>query len=177
MNNRFKRFHIISGIVVMILGTLLHFTYNWSRANPFIAIFSSINESTWEHLKLLFFPMLLTTIIGSLFFFKSSNSFLCARVLGIFISISFTIIFFYTYSGIFGKNIPIVDISSFFFSVIIGEYISYNFIKNNTACNRLLAITAIFFLSVLFLIFTFIPPHIGLFKDPITETYGIQKEL
>ena len=52
----FFRFFFIS-----ILGVLLHFTYEWSNDNPAVGLFSAVNESTWEHLKLIFFPMLLLT--------------------------------------------------------------------------------------------------------------------
>lgn len=54
----FFRFFFIS-----ILGVLLHFTYEWSNDNPAVGLFSAVNESTWEHLKLIFFPMLLLTMI------------------------------------------------------------------------------------------------------------------
>ena len=50
-------------LFISVLGVLLHFTYEWSGDNPIVALFSAVNESTWEHLKLLFFPMLLLTII------------------------------------------------------------------------------------------------------------------
>ena len=60
-------FEIISTIFVMVLGTLLHFTYKWSNNNMLVGIFSPINESIWEHLKLMFFPMLITIIIGYLY--------------------------------------------------------------------------------------------------------------
>ena len=177
MKNNIKSFFIISGIIEIILGSALHFTYSISGNNNFIALFSSINESTWEHLKLLFFPMLLTTIIGYNSIYKSSCCFLCARAFGIFISISFTIIFFYTYSGILGKNIPLIDISSFFLSVIIGEYTSCILIKNSIACDKKAACIFLFILTICFFLFTFYPPHIGLFKDPVSGTYGIEKEL
>ena len=39
------------------LGVLLHFLYEWSGGNTLAAAFSAVNESTWEHMKLLFFPM------------------------------------------------------------------------------------------------------------------------
>ena len=64
-------FQIISTIFSMILGTLLHFTYNWSNNNLLVGVFSAVNESTWEHLKLLFFPMLITTILG--YFYIGNN--------------------------------------------------------------------------------------------------------
>ena len=168
MNKKIKRFHIASTIIASILGTILHFTYKWSGNNNIVAIFSSVNESTWEHLKLIFFPMLLTSIIGYFTYLKSSSSFWCSRAIGIFISMVFTVVFFYAYSGILGKNIAIIDIISFFISVILGELTSYVLMKNNIPCNKTYAITFFVAVTILFFIFTFAPPHIGLFKDPVS---------
>ena len=91
------RFQIIGVIFTIILGTILHFTYNWSNKNLLVGSFSAVNESTWEHLKLLFFPMLLTTIIGFFYFSKDILNFLCAKTIGIITAILFTITFFYTF--------------------------------------------------------------------------------
>ena len=59
MKNQSKifKFEVFSIIFVFILGTLLHFAFEWSNQNALIGTFSAVNESTWEHLKLLFFPM------------------------------------------------------------------------------------------------------------------------
>ena len=116
---KFKNYQIISIIFTFILGTLLHFTYQLSGENSVVAIFSAINESVWEHLKLLYFPMLLTTIIGYFYIGRSIPGFFCSKTIGIVSAMVFTIIFFYTYTGILGKNIAIVDISSFFIAVFI----------------------------------------------------------
>ena len=62
--NKIKKIQIFSIIFTFILGTLLHFTYKLSGNNQLVGVFSAVNESTWEHLKLVFFPMLLTIIIG-----------------------------------------------------------------------------------------------------------------
>lgn len=175
MKKNLKNFHIISVIIDMVLGTLLHFTYDLSGNNNFVALFSAINESTWEHLKLLFFPMLLTSIIGYIFFFNSNNSYWCSRLIGILISLTFTVIFFYTYSGILGKNIAFIDISSFFLSVILGELTSYFLLTQNIPCNKKYALFPLAALVFLFFTFTFNPPHIGLFKDPISNNYGVLK--
>ena len=56
-NEKIKNYQIFSVIFIFILGTLLHFTYDLSNGNQIIATFSSINESVWEHLKLLYFPI------------------------------------------------------------------------------------------------------------------------
>lgn len=166
MNYLLKRFHIISAVLVGVIGTILHFTYGWSNNSPIVALFSAINESTWEHLKLLFFPMLLTSIIGYPFLSKSFNSYWCSRAIGILVSLTFTVVFFYTYSGVLGKNIAIIDIISFFISVILGEFTSYILMNNKIHCNKISAIFLLISITALFIIFTFEPPDIGLFKKP-----------
>lgn len=164
---------IISTIFIMISGVLLHFTFEWSNKNALIGTFSPINESIWEHLKLLFFPMLITTIIVYFYAGKNISNYLCAKVQGIILAISFTIVFFYTYTGIIGTNFAIIDISSFFIAVVLGQYVAYKKMQSASSCNNLIAIIILLVLYLCFLIFTFYPPHIGLFKDPITGMFGI----
>lgn len=173
--NIILKFIIFSGIFVMILGTLLHFTYEWSGNNQFIASFSAVNESTWEHLKLLFFPMLLTTIIGFFYLEKSCPNYWCARLLGILTAILFTIVFFYTYTGIIGTNFAFVDISIFFVAVILGELVSYKVLVSSIDCNSSVALVGIILLLACFIIFTYFTPEIGLFKDPVNGLFGIIK--
>ena len=66
--NKVLKFQIFSAIFGIVLGTLLHFAFEWSNKSNLIAAFSSVNESTWEHLKLAFFPMLISTIIRIFYF-------------------------------------------------------------------------------------------------------------
>lgn len=176
MSKKIKIFHIISTILVILLGTLLHFTYKLSGNNNIVALFSSVNESTWEHLKLIFFPMFLTSIIGYFTCLKTASNFWCSRAVGVFVSLSFTVVFFYTYAGILGKNIAIIDIISFFISVILGEFVSYIFMNNNFKCNKKLSILFLYLLVICFIVFTFFPPKIGLFKDPINGDFGINSK-
>ncbi len=167
------RFQIISTIFTILLGTILHFTYQWSNNNLLVGAFSAVNESTWEHLKLLFFPMLITTIIGYFYFGKTIPNFLCAKTIGIIVAILFTIIFFYTYTGIIGTNFAVLNILTFIFSAVLGEYIAYKIIKSNFLCNKPIAILTLITLFVCFILFTFFTPKIGLFEDPLTGNYGI----
>ena len=170
-----KSYQIFSAIFSCILGTLLHFTYIWFGKNQIVGIFSAVNESTWEHLKLIYFPMLITIIIGCYYFCKSVPNFICSKTLGILVAIFFTIVFFYTYTGILGKDIPFISILSFFIAIFLGEFISYLLIINNFKCNKMLAIAVLIILFILFVFFTFNPLKIGLFKDPLNGTYGINK--
>ena len=164
---KIRNYQIFSIIFTFILGTLLHFTYKWSGENPFVGIFSAVNESTWEHLKLLFFPMLITTIIGYFCLGKSIPDFLCVKTIGILVAIAFTVVFFYTYTGVLGGNIAIIDISSFFIAAILGELVAYMLIVNSFKCNKLIATIALILLFLCFTVFTFNPPSIGLFISPV----------
>ena len=172
------RFQIFSVIFTWILGTILHFLYEWSGDNKIIASFSAVNESTWEHLKLVFFPMLITTIVGFLVIGKDNKKFWCAKTIGIILAMSFIIVFFYTYTGIIGTNFAILDIGSFFVAVILGEYVAYKIMTNDEykqKCNKRIAVIGLICILLCFIIFKYLPPHIGLFKDPISNGYGIQK--
>lgn len=171
--NYIFKFQLISSIFVSVLGTFLHFAYDLSGQNQIVSIISAVNESTWEHLKLLFFPMLFSTIIGYFLIGKGNNNFLCSKTIGIIISLLFIIVFFYTYTGILGFNVDVLNILSFFMAVILGEYIGYILMINNFSCNKYLTIFILCLLTFLFIFFTFNTPQIALFKDPITLGYGI----
>ena len=174
--NKIKNYEIFSVIFTFIFGTILHFTFNLSSGNSIIALFSSINESVWEHLKLIFFPMLITTIIGHFYFKKGVPNFLCAKTTGIVSSMFFLISFFYTYTGVLGKNFAIIDISSFFLTTIIGEYIAYRLMINKFNCNNKISSIILIVIFICFVVFTYFTPNIGLFKDPVTKQYGIVRK-
>ena len=151
------KFEVMSTVFVMISGVILHFVYEWSGNNIIVGILTPINESVWEHLKLLFFPMLVTLIIG---YFYEGENYICSKTLGIILSMIFIVIAFYTYTGIIGTNIDFINIALFFIAVLLGQYISYKNIISNKACNVKIAIILLVIISLLFIYFTFNPPNI-----------------
>lgn len=167
------KFQILSAIFIAILGTILHFAYDWSGGNALVGAFSAVNESTWEHLKLIFFPTILTIIFGYFYIGKDVKNFICAKTIGLLIALSFTVIFFYTYTGILGFNIDILNILTFFIAVILGEYSAYRLMLSNFSCNQKIAIIILAIFLFLFIFFTYNTPEIGLFRDPISGGYGI----
>lgn len=169
--NIFK-IELFNTIFALIFGVVLHFTYEWSNNNQLIGTFSAINESTWEHLKLLFFPMVITTIIGYIYSKDFVSNYLCTKTKALLISLAFIVVFFYTYTGILGTNYDIINIGSFVVAVLLAEFYTIKSVTNY-AENNLFCLCIWIILSILFILFTFYPPHIGLFKDPITNTFGI----
>lgn len=160
----------------LILGTILHFTYKWSGNNIIVASFSAVNESTWEHLKLAFFPMLIFSIIEGFFIYKEVNNYLESKTISIVNAMFIITVVFYSYTGILGYNTAVMNILLFTISIIVSELLSYklfNMINQSTILTKILSIIAIIVLTCYFIIFTYITPKINYFKDPVTQTYGI----
>jgi len=168
------RFEFINTIFITIMGFLLHFAFSWSNNNLGIGSFSAINESIWEHLKLLFFPSLITILVGSYYLKEKYPNYLSVKTKALIISLFFIVTTYYTYSGIIGTHFPIIDISIFIIGVVIEELITYKKVNKKSLSWRLYFFLLILF-TFIFVYFTYNPPRINIFKDPITDAYGIKK--
>ncbi len=177
MKKSISLWQFIGFIFTGIAGTLFHFMYDWSNQNFLVALFSAINESIWEHMKLLFFPMFLFAIIESHFFNKQYENFWCSKLIGILLGILLIPILYYTYTGIFGVSIDWINITIFFSASATTYFLETRLLKQqNTICLSPQATLIILcLLALIFVIFTFVPPHIPLFQDPVTKLYGITK--
>ena len=159
-----KKGNLIPFIFVAVLGTLLHFTYDWSGQNPIVGIFSAQNESTWEHLKLFFFPMLFLTLI-QVFFNNTQEDFIQRRTIGIVSGMLFIIVVFYTTWGIFGKLVDWWNITIYYLSLIFAFWIES---KSQEKAKRMAPYTALAILFVItfaFVMFSFNSPDVGIFYD------------
>lgn len=167
MMNKLKSLTLIGIIFVIATGTIWHFVYEWSGSSRIAGLFFPINESTWEHMKMCFFPMLLYSFYMNRKLKKTCPCITSALLTGI-LSGTFSIpIIFYTYTGILGHHCLILDISVFIESILIAFYSVY---RLTLSCrlkswqNILILLTAI--LGVCFLLFTYFPPNIGIFANP-----------
>lgn len=162
-------FHIAGCLFTIIFGTILHFTYKLSNNNKYVALFSAVNESTFEHLKLLYFPMLISSIIEFFLYGKSLPNFIPIRCISIVFGMFMIVSIFYTYTGVIGNHYLFADISLFLISVVLSFLLS--FILLNTSAfssytDNIISIVILILLTLSFGLFTFDPPNIGLFKDP-----------
>ena len=159
--------------VTSLGGTLLHFLYDWLGGALWIAPFSAVNESTFEHMKLLFWPMFIYAIIQS-FFFRDRADFWCVKLRGILFGISLIPVIFYTYNGVVGKSPDWLNISMFFIAAAASYiYETRQFNNKKVVCKSpKIAILLLCVIAALFVIFTFKPPRLELFRDPITSAYG-----
>ncbi len=157
-----------------LLGTVLHFLYEWLGKAAWIAPFSGVNESTWEHMKLLFWPMLLFALVQS-FFFRDREGFLCVKLRGILLGLALIPLLFYTYNGVIGKSADWMNIAIFFLSAAAAYiYEAFLLLNKKIECKKpKRAALVLLVIAAMFVLFTFKTPKIGIFMDPLTGTYGI----
>jgi hypothetical protein len=169
--NKLKCYTAAGAVFVMITGTLSHFIYEWSGKNFILGFFFPVNESTWEHMKLCFFPMLVYALFMNRRLKADYPCVTSALCCGILTGTGLIPVIFYTYSGILGRNFLPLDIASFLLSVLLGFSAVYRLTLSCKAASRIFwAGITVLFLSVCFLVFTVFPPDIGLFKDPTRYT-------
>ena len=156
------------------LGVLFHFLYEWSNESVFVAAFSGVNESTWEHMKLFFFPMVIFAVIES-FIFKEYKNFWNIKLKGILLGLLLIPLLYYFYNGVIGKSPDWVNIFIFVLTIfIVYLYETKQFNKRENMDKESNASFFIIILIIgLFTLFTFATPEIGIFKDPSNGSYGI----
>lgn len=166
---------LVGAIFTLILGTLLHFTYEWSGENVIVSLFSATNESTWEHLKLLAMPILLFGIAEYFIYGKQIQNFIPVKALSILLGMAVIVVAFYTYVGIIGKHFLWADIGTFVVGVIAAYCFSAHFLNTDHFSSALsvnLGWLLLIIITLAFVLCSFYPPHIGLFLDPTTQHYG-----
>ena len=159
----------ISGFIfTCILGVLLHFAYEWSNNNTIVASFSAINESTWEHLKLLYFPLLLFSLIEYFFLKTLYPNFWWAKFMGILAGLITIPVLYYTYTGIFGQSADWFNIAIFFIAVAIAFIVDTWILKKKYLHSQIpaIAIILIILIGAAFVFLTYSPIDIPLFKSP-----------
>lgn len=163
-NKSLNKKNLPSILAVAILGSLNHFLYDWTGGSSLAALFCPINESPWEHLKLLFFPFLFVTLgTAALYRFRDRRFFYC-RFLGVLCGMAFILISFYTHTGIWGTHVLILDLLIFFLGVVLSFSAARFFfraLKQIPSANVIFTLwgAGIFF----FFVFTCFPPGIPLF--------------
>ena len=114
---RFARnYHLIGVFIILLVGGPLHFVYEWMGENRVVASVAPINESIWEHLKLVYWPILLYWLAGYILFKKrrnlSAKRWFQAMALGITLSMVSIVVWYYTWKGAFSIEATWVNFSS-----------------------------------------------------------------
>ena len=90
MKRELRRWEIVGFAVTGLVGTLLHFVYGWSDGSRVAAAFSAVNESTWEHMKLLFLPYFVFAVVEFIVFSEAFRNFFAVKAVSILLGLAAT---------------------------------------------------------------------------------------
>ncbi len=160
--------------VSTLLGTILHFLYDWTGESALAAVFSGVNESTWEHMKLLYWPLFLFAVF-QYFFFREEGNYWYVKLTATVLGLMLIPVLFYTYNGMLGKSPDWVNIAIFYVSAAAAFFLEWWAFRKGLLNwkHPQLGLGAMVLVGVLFVVFTFFTPQIPLFQDPVTGGYGI----
>lgn len=170
---------VLGFIFTGIAGVILHFLFDWANQSIIVAPFSAVNESVWEHMKLLFFPMIVFAIIQNRYIGCSFKNFWCVKLTGIVLGVVLIPILYYTINKIFYSAPDFVNIAIFYVASAVSYITETRLLKKdviNCVSNKT-AIGILALISLMFVVFTFTPPKIPLFEDPITGSYGYYQKM
>ena len=158
-------------IFISIFGTFLHFLYEISNHNKLVAVFAAVNESTWEHIKIGMTP----TILWSLYYVLNTN-YLVSISLSLLTIIILIPILFYTYTYFTKKSILWIDVICFYITITTSQLV-FNYFINIETIPTIYTYLSIFLLLIeliSYLTLTYYPIKNFIFKDPISNKYGIE---
>ncbi len=167
--NKIAKSEILAFIIASAMGTIFHFVYDLTNQNFIAGLFFPNSESTFEHLKLVFFPIIIVSFIEYFFMGIRTENFVCTKLFSAILGIISTVVIFYTFIGVYGKNVDFVNILIYFVAMAIAYIFSYKKLSSDEKCFLSWNTCAIIFaaMTLMFMILSVFPPDIGLFADPL----------
>ncbi len=155
-------------------GALLHGAYDWG--GRWTAAFSSVNGSTWEHMKLLFVPVFLFSLVQMCLLGREYPYLPAARACSAFFGLGLIPVLFYTYTGVLGYRLPWADGALFLLADLGTFWLDFRLLRRSrrTALWRqVLGLAALWGLAFCFVWCTFRPPELALWQDPAAIGPGL----
>lgn len=176
MHKNVSQWQVAGFLFTSVFGTFLHFLFDLTGQNVVAGLFSAVNESIWEHMKLVFFPMFLFAWLENYFWGKEKPNFWCVKLIGIGFALLLIPVLYYTYTGIFGLSVDWLNIAIFFIAAGAAFWLETRLFAQERSCRMppSAAFALLCAIALAFILLTFFPPHIPLFQDPLTGTYGYQ---
>lgn len=164
------RNNLLAFVIIGALGTLFHFLYEWTGERYILGFIFPVNESTWEHLKLIFYPTIIYSLIEYFAIKNKPTNYISAITLGIFFGKLSIVTLFYLYSGVLGFNVDFLNITIYYIGLIILLAVKHIIVKNKLFSSSVFNIFSFIYLiicALLFALFTYNPPSLGIFIPPI----------
>ncbi len=174
----------VGWFVIFGIGALWHFIFAWTGGWAPIGWILPVNESVWEHVKLMFWPALIYYIIEGIFIYKKTNNFVFAKAMTFYLTPILSIAIFYVVYGATGFENFIFDSVVLFLLTGLQQFVSYKLLTREIIPAKeksqlplfIGSIVDISILAILLIVFTYAPIKIPLFEHEFysdTGLYGI----
>lgn len=171
-----KKLKVLGVIFAFVLCFALHFLYDFIPC--FItSIIAPVNESIWEHMKILFTSIIISGVIQKIILMKKNikfNNICFSNFIGALFSIPIFLLIFLPINNLIGENI-VVNITLMFIVIVISQLISLFIMNRQDYKFEKLAILFVIMVYVVFGFLTYYPIKSDLFLDKSNHTYGINK--
>ena len=176
MRKNLLRWEIVGALFTCAVGTLLHFLYGLSGDNAVVAAFSSVNESTWEHMKIFFMPYFVFTMVEFIAFAEPFRNFFACKGAGAVAGLLLIPVLFYTINGAIGETPDWVNLAIFYVTALLTYLLSFRLLTRGALRSGWAQIAGFLLLWLLlfaFVYFTYRTPQLPIFRDPVTHCYGL----
>ena len=177
MKAQWLRWELVGIPLIFFAGSALHFAFDWCGRRPIVAPFAAVNESVWEHLKLAFWPAVVYAVFEYVAFGKDAAGFIPSKSVGVLLMPICIVILFYGYKALLGHHVLWLDILIFFIAVCVGQVSSYLLLAAGRQHGRpgWFSLLAVALLGASFVVFTFWPPRLPIFRDSVSGRYGLRR--
>lgn len=170
-----KNTRIISVIIIFILCFIFHFVYELLPCT-LTAIFFPVNESIWEHVKMIYTAIIFNGFIDYLILKKKNinfNNFTTSLFVSGITTIPIFLIMYLPIYNLIGPKF-VINILIMLIAIIISQIISYYILKSKES-NKINFISLLLIMAsfVVFAYLTYHPPKTKLFYDTQHKKYGI----
>lgn len=175
-DRKWRKWELAGLFVTLIFGNLLHFVYEWSGGNRIVAAFAAVNESTWEHMKLLVIPWVVWSLVEAVALRTGRQPVLISRALGLLAGLVCIPTVYYTYTGALGVESMLADVLLFQAAVLLAALVSWRVQAAGKLSGVVWGIVGLVLLLGIWALavwWTYTPPALPMFADPITGALGV----
>lgn len=172
-----NRLYLIGSFIIFGLAFVFHFLYKWSNFNSFVGAFAATNESIFQHIKMVFYCVVIYYFITYFIFANKYKIDIRKYMLSILVTFFVTSIIvigtYYTLQYGFNVESGIINILSLLVGLIISNLINIHIYKRVRVLNfhSNLSLILIFIISIGVTYLHFNPVEVDFFYDNEHKTY------
>ena len=169
MGKQLRNWEIAGFFWTVLAGTALHFLYGWTGGAVWAAVISAVNESVWEHMKLLFVPAFLFTLAQQAALGRQYPNLPAVRAVSLLTALVFLPAAYYAYTGALGVHALWADILLFVLAAALLFTLDCRLLRRgalDAGWQQAAGLLVLWALAFGFAWCTFRPLHFPLWQDP-----------